>query len=147
MVQGELGRRELSPSHHIARYCRRRDVRNNGAVPPAAFELRPGEEYLSTNWMEYFHESHRQTQIAGVRETLAEKNFRVSRTASFVVLNIGVAVNACKTGLNLDIDVIALGQPHDPSRAGIFGYTEHNTDAAAQLAASVSPNEIHPAAA
>lgn len=146
MVQGEPGRRELPPSHHIARYCRRRDVRNNGTVSPAAFELRPGEEYLSTNWLEHFHGSSRQTQIAGVRQALADKNFRVNRTSSFAILNIGAAVNACKTGLNLDITIIALGESHDPSHAGIFGYTEYNTDAADLLAKSVSANEIYPAA-
>ena len=80
MVQGEPSRRELPPSHHIARHCRRRDVRSNGTASPAAFELRPGE-------------------------------------------------------------------PHDPSHAGIFGYTEYNTDVAALLAQSVGPDEIHPAAA
>ena len=119
----------------------------NGIPRENAFRLRPGEEYLSTNWLEYFHESHRQTQIAGVRQALADKNFRVSGTASFAVLNVAAAVNSCKAGLNLDIEVIALGEPHDPSHTGIFGYTEYNTDVAALLAQSVSPNEIYPAPA
>ena len=119
----------------------------NGIPRENAFRLRPGEEYLSTSWMEYFHESHRQTQIAGVRQALADKNFRVSTTASFAVLNVAAAVNACKAGLKLDIEIIALGEPHDPSHAGIFGYTEYNTDVAALLAQSVNPNEIYPGAA
>ena len=147
MVQRQPGRRKLPSSHHVARYCRRRDVRSDGTVSPAAFALRPGEEYLSIIWWEYFYDSHRQTQIAGVRQALADKNFRVSRTASFAVLNVGAAVNACQTGLNLDVAITTLAQAHDPSHAGIFGYTEYDTDTAAQLAASVNLNEIHPAAA
>ena len=144
MVQGNPGWHGLEPSHHVARYCRRRDVRDNGTVTPAAFELRRGETYLSTNWLENFHASHRQTQIAGVLQALADKGFRTSRTASFAVLNVGATVNGCKSGLNLDIQIIALGEAHDPSHAGIFGYTEHNTDAAATLARQVG--EVHPAA-
>ena len=145
MVQGEPGRRELEPSHHVARYCRRRDIRNDGAVSPAAFEMRPGEPYLSTNWLEYFHDSDRQSQIAGVRQALADKNFRVSRTGAFAVLNVGAAVSACKAGLNRQIEIIALGEAHDPSHTGIFGYTEYDPDIAARLATSVNSNEIYPA--
>ncbi len=138
-------RGRLLEYHHIARHCRARDM-VNGIPRENAFRLRPGEEYLSTNWLEHFHESHRQTQIAGVRQALADKNFRVGRTASFAVLNVAAAVNTCKGGLNLDIEIVALGEPHDPSHAGIFGYTEYNTDVAALLAQSVVPNEIYPAA-
>ena len=36
MVQRRPGRRELASSHHVARYCRRRDIRNNGALAPFA---------------------------------------------------------------------------------------------------------------
>ena len=63
------------------------------------------------------------------------------------MLNVGAAVNACKTGLNLDITVIALGKSHDPSHAGIFGYNEYDTNAADLLAKSVNADEIYPAAA
>ncbi len=82
---------------------------------------------------------------AGVRKALTDKGFQVSRGAAFAVLNVGAATAACKSELNLDIQVIALGETHDPSHAGIFGYTEHNTDAAATLARQV--REVYPAAA
>ena len=146
MVQGEPGRRALGPSHNVARYCRPRDVRDDGAVSPAAFELRPGEAYLSTNWLEYFHDSDRPTQIAGVRQALTDKGFQVRRAARFAVLNVGVAVAACSDQLNLAIQFVVLGESHDPSHTGIYGYTASHALAAAALAESVSPNEIHPAA-
>ena len=146
MVQGQPGRHELAPSQHVARYCRPRAVREDGTLAPAAFRLRPGEEYLSTNWLEYFHDSHRLIQIVGVRQALVDKGFRVRPNASFAVLNVGAAVARCSNTLNLDIQFIALGEPHDPSHTGIFGYTAQNAVVAALLAASVDPSEVYPAA-
>ena len=132
------------PGHHVARYCRRRDISTDGIPEDGAFRIRPGEEYLSTNWLEHFHDSERSAQIAGVRQSLADKNFRVSRTALFAVLNAGHAVARCVDNLGITIRFIVLDQPHDPSHAGIYGYTDRNNIAvAAQLAASVNPNEIH----
>ena len=146
LVQGHNGPYELPAAHHVARHCRRRDIAADGLIEEGAFRLRPGEEYLSTNWLEYFHDADRQSQIAGVRQALADKGFRVSRSASFAVLNVGVAAAQCRNTLNLDIQFIALGEAHDPSHTGIFGYTAQSATVAALLAASVDPNEVYPAA-
>ena len=144
MVQGRSTGIELAYSHHVARYCRRRHLRSDGRPLRDAFLLRFGEEYLSTNWMEYSHDSERLAQIAGVLQALADKGFRASRTASFAVLNVGAAATACKDDSNLDIKIIALGEKHDPSHTGIFGYTAEDTDTAATLARQV--REVYPAA-
>lgn len=147
MVQGEPGRNELASSHHVARYCRRRDIRNDGSVSPAAFQIRPGEEYLSTNWLEYFHDYARLIQIVGARQALADKGFRVSPSASFVALNVGDSITLCRQNLNVIIRFIVLGEAHDPSHTGIFGYAVQNNDAiATQLASSINSNEIYAAA-
>ncbi len=146
MVQGGPGRRELPPSHHVARYCRPRAVREDGTLAPSAFRLRHGEEYLSTNWLEYFHDSDRASQIAGVRQALADKGFRVSRNATFAVLNIGTTAERCRDELDAAIQFVALGEPHDPSHTGIFGYTIQKNDAiAALLAQLLNPGEVYPA--
>ena len=129
----------------MARYCRARDM-VNGIPQENAFRLRSGEEYLSTNWLEHFHDSDRQTQIAGVQRALAGKGFRVRRNAAFAVLNVGVATTVCKHDLNLDIQITTLGDAHDPSHSGIFGYTADDTDVAALLARQVNPGEVYPAA-
>lgn len=147
VVQGAPGRRTLADSHHVARYCRPRHIGSDGQPVPAAFLLRSGEMCLSTNWLERFHNYDRQTQIAGVRQALTDQGFRVSRTGAFAVLNVGAAVNACKTALNLDITIIALGESRDPSHAGTYGYTEHDVNAADLSAKSVNADEIYPAAA
>ena len=145
MVQRQAGRHELPPEHHVARHCRPRDFSAKGLLLDSAFELRPGEEYLSTNWLEYFHDAHRLIQIVGVRQALVDKGFRVRPTASFAILNVGAAVARCSNTLNLDIQFIALGESHDPSHTGIFGYTAQSAVVAALLAASVDPSEVYPA--
>lgn len=146
MVQRQAGRHELPPEHHIACHCRPRDFGATGLLLDSAFELRPGEEYLSTNWLEFFHDSHRLLQILGVRQALVDKGFRVRPNASFAVLNVGAAVALCRNTLDLDIQFIALGEPHDPSHTGIFGYAEQNAVVAALLAGLVNPREVYAAA-
>ena len=138
-------RHDLSGHHHFTRHCRRRDIAD-GIVARSAFLLRSGEEYLSTNWLEHFHDADRQVQIAGVRQALTDKGFRVRRTAAFAVLNVGAIITAYKNDLDSDIQIVTLGDAHDPSHTGIFGYTEYDTDVAALLARQVSPGEVHPAA-
>ena len=134
MVQGRSTGIDLAHSHHVARYCRRRHLRPDGRPLRDAFLLRPGEEYLSTNWLEHFHHSDRQVQIAGVRAALTGKGFQVSRGAAFAVLNVGPAIAACQTESNVEIQFTVLGENHDPSHTGIFGYTAEDTDTAAVLA-------------
>ena len=145
MVQSRATGIDLTHSHHVARYCRRRHLRPDGRPLRDAFLLRTGEEYLSTNWLEHFHDSDRRSQISGVRQALADKGFRVSAAGAFAVLNVGDATDACRAELNRIIQFTALGEPHDPSHTGIFGYTMADTDTAAVLAKTVQ--EVHPAAA
>lgn len=147
MVQRQDGGHELLLEHHVARHCRPRDFGATGLLLDSAFQLRPGEEYLSTNWLEFFHDSDRQSQIAGVQQTLAVKGFRVRSTASFAVLNVGASIASCRDTLSVIIQFVALGEAHDPSHTGIYGYTTQDPTVAALLATLVVPNEIYPATA
>ena len=147
MVQGTPGRRTLADSQHVARYCRPRDIGSDSTPIPTAFRLRPGEEYLSTNWLEHFHDSERSTQIDGVRRSLSGKGFRFSRSAAFAVLNVGSATTQCGDALNVDIQFVVLGESHDPSHTGIYGYVAQNAAVAELLAGLVSPRAVYPAAA
>ena len=135
----------MPPHHHVARYCRRRDIGISGTPLDTAFYLRSGEEYLSTNWLEYFHESERQSQIDGVIGALAGKGFHVAGNGSLAVLAVGDATSACKDRLDLDVRFMVLGDAHDPSHTGIYGYGERNVSAPALLAALVGRNEVYPA--
>ena len=130
--------RNLSSEHNVARYCSPRNI-VNGRPIPEAFDLRDGEAFLSTNWLEHFHPSDR--QLSGVRRTLAGKGFRVNRNGGFAALNVGVATQAVREAA---LRFILLGQASDPSHTGIFGIPENRADIAVVLAKSVG--ELHPAA-
>ena len=116
-----------------------------GELIDTAFRLRPGEAYLSTNWLEHFHATDRPAQLDGVRQALAGKGFRMSRAARFAVLNVGAAVDLSRDLLDAPLRFIALGEPHDPSHTGIYGYTAHHTAVAAALAGAVAPDGLYPA--
>ena len=118
----------------------------DGEVIETAFMLRPGEEYLSANWLEYFHQSDRTVQIAGVRRALVGKGFQLRRNARLAILNTGVAVAAGHSGLGITLRFVALGETTDPSHCGIYGVTPQNNAAvAALLAALIPPGQMYPA--
>jgi hypothetical protein len=145
VASGVSRQQELAPQHHVARYCRRRDIGTDGRPIAEAFQLREREEYLSTNWLEHFHPADRHIQLAGVRQTLLDKGRTVARSASFAVLNVGTAVERCQQALNLSIRFISLDEPSDPSHTGIYGLTEEPDQVALSLAKSVNPSEVYPA--
>ncbi len=110
-----------------------------------AFILREQETYLSTNWLEHFHPADRDVQLAGVRQTLRDKGFRMAPTGHFGVLSVGDAVDRCRQNLNLEIRFVNLGDGRDPSHTGIYGLAADKARAAQALAQAVSPAEVYPA--
>ena len=130
---------ELLPRHNLARYCRPRTV-SGGILSPDAFLLRSGEEFLSTNWLEHFHDADRRIQMAGVRDSLSDKGFGLSSRGKFAVVNISLAIQQAQ---RVRLRFFLLGQSNDPSHAGIFGYAPTDFDVAGDLAESV--RELHPA--
>lgn len=139
----------LSPEHNVSRYCRPRWL-VDGIVTRDAFLLRPEEQFLSVNWLESFHIADRPTQLEGVRATLAGKGFGVSPNGRFAILNVGIASQHVMEQQGLRLLFQLLGQAHDPSHCGIFGYghpdeDSKGIDAAQSLAASV--DEVYPASA
>ena len=146
MAYQSLERGTLSSQHNVARYCRRRWIMHGG-VSRDAFLLREGESYLSTNWLEHFHESDRQAQLTGIRDALASK-FTMDADGRFAILNVGHAIHRIMSWHGVQLRFQALGQAHDPSHTGIFGYGPATVDpkandVARSLAASV--RELHPA--
>ena len=111
----------------------------------AAFLLREGEVYLSANWLEHFHSADRDIQLDGVRQALRDKGRGVRRTAFFLVLNAGDAIDQCRQKLNQEIRFVPLGERRDPSHTGIYGLTGNKSQAADALAQAVSPAEVYPA--
>ena len=107
--------------HHVARYCRPRTIVHD-SVSRDAFVLRPGEAFLSTNWLEHFNESNREIQISGVRAALSGKGFSISPNGRFAVLNVGTSSHRVLHFLKVALRFHVLGQLQDPSHTGVFGY-------------------------
>lgn len=135
------GENNLLPEHNVARYCGPRKI-INGTVAYDVFLLRANENFLSTNWLEYFHPADRQFQVVAVRNALEGKGFRVNRNGCFAILNVGAAVQQVFNDCNVLLNFTPLGQAGDPSHTGIFGYRIDDTDVAESLAKLV--REIHP---
>ena len=134
-----MNARDLEPEHHVARYCSPRNIAE-GVPSYEAFLLRLNETFLSTNWLEYFHDSDRQTQVSGIRQALSDKGFRVSRNGGLAVLNVGDSINCVQ---QVALRFTLLGQARDPSHVGVFGYFPIDADIALVLSESV--RELHPA--
>ena len=54
---------ELRDDSNVVRYIRPRKVMEDGTVDGSAFRLRPNEERLSVNWMEYFDQVSEDAQV------------------------------------------------------------------------------------
>ena len=146
MAYHSLAPGTLSSQHNVARYCRRRWI-VHGGVSRDAFLLREGEPYLSTNWLEHFHASDRRAQLPGIRAALASK-FRMDADGGFAILNVGHAIHRVMRLHGVSLRFQVLGQVHDPSHTGIFGYGSARVDpkandVARSLAGAV--RELHPA--
>ena len=143
MVSEQAGQHELLPSHNVLRHSRPRDIDPFGVPSANAFRIRDGELYLSTSWLEYFHDSDRSIQVSRACQDLRKKR-TVKRNDPLIVLNVGAAVSACKAQ-NVDIKFITLGELDDPSHTGIYGLTAAKAQAARALAQAVNPAEVYPA--
>lgn len=105
---------------HIARYCTPSRV-DNGKIQATAFWLRPDEEYLSVNWLEYLACSNRKNELAELRNAYS-KNLNISPNGRIAALNVGKVRQTVLTGTTdgRNLSVISLQEDNDPSHSGIF---------------------------
>lgn len=90
----------LADEHHILRHVAPARLRKDAAgkvlgVFYQAFELRPGEDYLSAAWVEFFGLDDNAANVAAAI-TDFKKNLKVKPTHRFVRGNVGVIREACK---------------------------------------------------
>ncbi len=62
-------------------------------VYPQAFMLRPGEEYLSASWLEFFDGTRRERLVASI--AAAAKARTVKASHGFAIGNVGAVKDAC----------------------------------------------------
>ena len=133
----------LPDDDHTARYCKPTVIDDNGVPLTSAFELRNGENYLSTNWLEYFDEPDLSSAVQCVRDAFHNKDYALRPQGRFAVLNVGAAKAAVleATGKTLRIDHLPLND--DQSHVGIFGYTADDLVVAVELKALVRDQDVH----
>ena len=114
-------------AHHVTRLCGGSHVREDGTIAATAFKPRPGEAYLSVNWLESLGLPSRDAELTEVRRVLATKR-KVGASARLVVLNVGQTRDIVRreSAARAEISVrhepeTEPGQPADASHSGIFG--------------------------
>ena len=134
----------LPDEHHVARYCKPSSV-EDGLPSAEAFTLKRDEEYLSVNWLEYFNAPDISAAVERVREAFRNKRYQVRRNAGFAVLNVETAKHAVHNATEATPAIKHLPARNDPSHSGIFVGTADNFAIAVQLAALVTPENMHAA--
>ena len=134
--------RTIPDDDHLSRYCKPSTV-DDGLPTASAFELRPGEDHLSVNWLEYFGVPDVAAAMRLVRGAFHDKAYRLRPGGRFAVLRCGAARLAVGdgTGPLLSIDHLPLAD--DPSHAGVFGYGVDDFEVAVELAAIVRRRDMH----
>lgn len=132
----------ISDQDHISRYCSAMHCTENGQVTGTAFQLRQIEEYLSVNWLEFFHLADRQKEIREVRKGL---RLKLGAKAKIAVLNVGEAINYVRTQSPDARNLKVLYEPEedDPSHSGIHGFRYDDHLIADLIAETVQ--EVYPA--
>jgi len=124
--------------HHLLRYCRPKQL-ENGKVTMAAFLLRPGEEFLSVDWLEYFGEDITASeQVKKAREGIG-KTLRLSAGGRFARVKVGAVKSQVERA-----EVKHSPSPKNPSHAGIYLPENNAQESAFALANLITPGDVFP---
>ena len=135
----------LPDDHHCSRYCKPTAVGRDGLPTTAAFEIKPDEEYLSVNWLEFFGTQDLAAAVELVREAFHCKRYRVRRNGRFAVVNVGAALAAIAEADGRRGRVEHIPLENDESHAGLYGYAAGDLAVAVELRALIQTQHVHPA--
>ncbi|MCY4509273.1 MAG: hypothetical protein OXG35_20280 [Acidobacteria bacterium] len=117
----------------------------DGLPLTSAFRLKPGEDYLSVNWLEYFSSPHLNAAVERVREVFRHKGYGLRPNGRFAVLRVGSAKNAVAAAVGRSGRVEHLPLDNDASHAGLFGDPSHDVAVAVELRALIQREHVHSA--
>lgn len=130
-------------AHHIVRLCGGSHIREDGTIAATAFKPRPGEPYISVNWLEFLALPDRAAEIIEVGRVLAAKR-TVGATARLAVLNVGLSREAVRAKSHNNVVLSVLhepeaepGRPQDASHSGLYGVPADDNTVPELLAAAV----------
>ena len=135
----------LPDEDHLSRYCKPTAVGSDGLPTTGAFLLRPTEDHLSVNWLEYFALNDLGAAVERVRVAFHRKGYQVRPNGRFAILGVGPANAAVEGIIGRHGRVVHLPFEDDQSHAGIFGYTADDFGVAVALRALVRREDVHPA--
>lgn len=136
---------EPPDDHHLSRYCKPSAVGPDGLPLAAAFELRPGEDHLSVNWLERLGEADLDAAVDRVRTVFQARGYRVKPHGRFAVVRVGAAKAAVSETVERAARVEHLPLDDDESHSGVFGYTADDLAVAVALRDLVNRENVHPA--
>lgn len=111
----------LADRHNVTRYCGKQAISEfSGRPTSAAFKIRDGEDYLSVNWLECFHESDFAVALMGVRCALTRKGRMIGSSSCFATLNVGNVKNTIFQKLRYGPQIVRKVEQFDESHAGIY---------------------------
>jgi hypothetical protein len=119
---------EIVPdTDHVTRLCGGSHVREDGTIAASAYKPRPGERYLSVNWLEFLGMPEQETALAEVRRTLASKR-SIGNTSRLAISQVGSmrAFVRQESSAHTELAVrhepeTSPGRPVDASHSGIYG--------------------------
>lgn len=134
----------LPDDDHVSRYCKPTAVGRDGLPTAAAFELRPAEDHLSVNWLQYL-DADLGIAVERVQEVFHRKGYRLRRNGKFAVVGVGPALSAVAEAIGQRGRIKHLPLEDDESHAGLFGYGAGDLAVAVELRALVRPEHVYPA--
>lgn len=131
----------IPPEDHVARYCKPSTVQD-GVIGSTAFEIQPGDDHLSVNWLEHFVAGDFGERLERVRDAFAEKGYALRPNGRFAVLNVEALIEKVKLR---DVRVLHWPDGGDQSHSGIFNYSSDDLQVALDLQSLLMPGEVFPA--
>jgi len=137
MGQHVINGQDIPDSDHVLRYCSQLHIHDEtGRILTSAFRFRPGEEYLSVNWAEYFGKDMEiSQQITKIREGVS-KNLQLKPSGRFARINVGRAKKQIESA-----EIKHTPGKKNPSHSGIY-VTQENREATLELANMIASNDI-----
>jgi hypothetical protein len=141
---------KIPDQHHIARYCRPRQV-PDGQIQATAFMLKKDEGSLSVNWLEFLKCPSRESEIAELQNIYDAKLNRVGAGAKIAVLNVGKVREKVLTessdGRNIEVlhDPEYTAEYIDLSHSGIYNVRHDDEEIAELILEAVRESDTYPA--
>ena len=137
LIDGKKMNDSLPDSDHVLRYCSPKHV-DEEIINASAFELRPVDEYLSVNWMEYFDKSVEE-QADEIRTALSKK-LKLKSNGRLARLHVGTVKKKIQNA-----EVKYIPEHEDLSHAGIYPGKQDNRRATLKLVHIIKPDDVFPA--